>query len=550
MLTPVPNPAAYGLVETDASGRVRRFIEKPTTPARSPPTPSTPASTCWTRARSRSCPPGENHSIERAFFPALLRRGDLVRACVHRGYWIDIGTPEKYLQVHRDILGGALPRRSSTARPATGAGSTRTRGSTRRAELEGPFYVGPGCRVEAGAHVGPGRRAHRATSRSRAGALGARLRASGRAARSARVRQRRGRAARPRACAWAPRPPRARRRARRGHGRQRSLAHALTALTRSGSGRRIQGMSVIVDPGIFKAYDIRAIYPSQIDGEVARRVGPRLRGLPRGRAQAHRRRPRRARSRRPRSRASFIEGARSEGAEVTDIGVVGHRHDVLPRRSPGPRRRRHHHRLPQPEGVQRHQDGAPGRPRALAATPASRRSRRRSSPAASPTRATREGKVVPRTISDDYADHCLVVHRRRPRSRASRSCSTPATAWAPSAPRRIFKRLPARARQDVLRPRRHLPEPPARPARGGEPPRDRGARAPRRRRRPRHRLGRRRRPLLLRRRHRRVRARRLRDRAPRRGVRARRSRAPRSSTTCAPRARCATACRPRAARPS
>jgi len=29
LLTPVPNPAAYGLVETDAAGRVLRFLEKP-----------------------------------------------------------------------------------------------------------------------------------------------------------------------------------------------------------------------------------------------------------------------------------------------------------------------------------------------------------------------------------------------------------------------------------------------------------------------------------------------------------------------------------------
>ena len=29
VLAPVPNPAAYGLVETDGDGRVRRFIEKP-----------------------------------------------------------------------------------------------------------------------------------------------------------------------------------------------------------------------------------------------------------------------------------------------------------------------------------------------------------------------------------------------------------------------------------------------------------------------------------------------------------------------------------------
>ena len=28
-----------------------------------------------------------------------------------------------------------------------------------------------------------------------------------------------------------------------------------------------------IEPGIFKAYDIRGLYPSQLDAEVARRVG-------------------------------------------------------------------------------------------------------------------------------------------------------------------------------------------------------------------------------------------------------------------------------------
>ena len=39
-------------------------------------------------------------------------------------------------------------------------------------------------------------------------------------------------------------------------------------------------MSVTVDPGIFKAYDVRAIYPTQINGEVARRVGRARETLP------------------------------------------------------------------------------------------------------------------------------------------------------------------------------------------------------------------------------------------------------------------------------
>jgi NDP-sugar pyrophosphorylase family protein len=45
-------------------------------------------------------------SIERSFFPSLIERHETFVAYVYRGYWIDIGTPEKYQQVHRDIMDG------------------------------------------------------------------------------------------------------------------------------------------------------------------------------------------------------------------------------------------------------------------------------------------------------------------------------------------------------------------------------------------------------------------------------------------------------------
>ena len=47
-----------------------------------------------------------SYSIERAYFPSLVERGEPFFAYVDRGYWIDIGTPEKYVQVHRDMFDG------------------------------------------------------------------------------------------------------------------------------------------------------------------------------------------------------------------------------------------------------------------------------------------------------------------------------------------------------------------------------------------------------------------------------------------------------------
>jgi phosphomannomutase len=75
-----------------------------------------------------------------------------------------------------------------------------------------------------------------------------------------------------------------------------------------------------IDPGIFKAYDVRGLYPSQLDAEVARRVGRAFvdylgaRGIAVGRD---------CRLSSPELAAAFVEGARSQGAAVTDIGVVG-----------------------------------------------------------------------------------------------------------------------------------------------------------------------------------------------------------------------------------
>ena len=154
VLAPVPNPAAYGLVETDGGGRVLRFIEKPD-PAQITTDTINAGIYVLETPVLELIPPAVSHSIERAFFPALLARGDQVSAHIHRGYWIDIGTPAKYLQVHRDILSRRFPVDLQGQRTGEGwvhAGARLGAGAT----LEGAFYVGPGCEVSGGAQLGAG----------------------------------------------------------------------------------------------------------------------------------------------------------------------------------------------------------------------------------------------------------------------------------------------------------------------------------------------------------------------------------------------------------
>jgi NDP-sugar pyrophosphorylase family protein len=150
LLTPVPNPAAYGLVETDREGRVHRFLEKPR-----PAQITTDTINAGSIARDRVRPDaGGCQPLDRAWLPPPLARGDLVLGPVHRGYWIDIGTPEKYLQVHRDILNHRFSVPLDGEGRKGGVVHRSARVST-EALLDGRFYVGPRCEVEAGARVGP-----------------------------------------------------------------------------------------------------------------------------------------------------------------------------------------------------------------------------------------------------------------------------------------------------------------------------------------------------------------------------------------------------------
>ena len=74
------------------------------------------------------------------------------------------------------------------------------------------------------------------------------------------------------------------------------------------------------DPGIFKAYDIRGLYPSQIDGEGARQIARAFVGYLGARRIAV---GRDARLSSPEIAGAFVAGARSEGCDVVDLGVVG-----------------------------------------------------------------------------------------------------------------------------------------------------------------------------------------------------------------------------------
>jgi mannose-1-phosphate guanylyltransferase len=107
VLTPVPNPTAYGLVETAPDGRVLRFLEKP----------SPEEVTCDTinagiyilEPKVLECvPENEPFMFEYGVFPRLLELGERFYAYTWRGYWRDIGTSASYLAANMDVLAGRV----------------------------------------------------------------------------------------------------------------------------------------------------------------------------------------------------------------------------------------------------------------------------------------------------------------------------------------------------------------------------------------------------------------------------------------------------------
>src|SRR5829696_6110995 len=145
-LHPVGDSAAYGLVSCTADGAVVEFLEKT-----GEPVPGTVNAGIYALERSvfDLIPPGQRMSVEREVFPRLAGNG--LYGEVLEGYWMDIGTPERYLQATWDILEG----RVETAVKPTGPGMhVDPAAEVAESAVVGPRAVlGPRCRLEPGAEV-------------------------------------------------------------------------------------------------------------------------------------------------------------------------------------------------------------------------------------------------------------------------------------------------------------------------------------------------------------------------------------------------------------
>lgn len=150
-LVPVEDPTAYGLVLTDDERRVLEFREKPA-PEDVPPNPRINAGAyVLERDVMDLIEPGKAVSFEREVFPKLI--GDGIYAYDADGYWLDLGTPERYVEATRDLLDNKVSSWLSDSLSAEGRSVALT-ASTELGIIREPVAIDERVTVEAGATVG------------------------------------------------------------------------------------------------------------------------------------------------------------------------------------------------------------------------------------------------------------------------------------------------------------------------------------------------------------------------------------------------------------
>jgi len=146
VLAPVDNPRSYGLVETESDGRIRQFLEKPREDEITVNTINAGTYVLEPNVLDY-IPAGENHSFEYGLFPNLLERKEAFYAHIpQRTYWIDIGTPERYLRVHHDLLANRVGRIHIKERRGNFDSATI-------AEIDDLSMIGDDCSIKPGAQI-------------------------------------------------------------------------------------------------------------------------------------------------------------------------------------------------------------------------------------------------------------------------------------------------------------------------------------------------------------------------------------------------------------
>jgi mannose-1-phosphate guanylyltransferase len=149
-LTPVEDPTAYGLVECSSDGRITRFLEKPSWDQVTTNLVNAGAY-IMNKELLKRIPPQTSYSFERQLFPQMLEQCDPMYAFSAPAYWMDIGTPQKYIQLQKDILRGEVKGYTIIQGKVVKIGQGCNIHS--ETQIIGPAIIGDNCQISRGVKI-------------------------------------------------------------------------------------------------------------------------------------------------------------------------------------------------------------------------------------------------------------------------------------------------------------------------------------------------------------------------------------------------------------
>lgn len=152
-VTHVDNPSAYGVIEHDENGFITAFKEKPK-PDETSSNLINAGVYIFEPELLKEIPAGRAVSIERETYPLLLSKGYKMAIYDRCSYWLDLGTPQKYLKAHKDILKGLIKIKEHDFNK-NAQYISKTAKISRFAKIKEPVYIGDNVEISSFANIGP-----------------------------------------------------------------------------------------------------------------------------------------------------------------------------------------------------------------------------------------------------------------------------------------------------------------------------------------------------------------------------------------------------------
>lgn len=147
----VDDPREYGLIEKDDSGRIQRFLEKPSWGQATTSLANTGIYVLSKEAISE-IPDSKSFDFAKDLFPKLMQDKKHLNCYHAEGYWCDIGDIGSYLKCQKDLLLGKIRFPLKKAAEAIYAKDYLPSGNY---TIVPPVYIGSGVEIADDAIIGP-----------------------------------------------------------------------------------------------------------------------------------------------------------------------------------------------------------------------------------------------------------------------------------------------------------------------------------------------------------------------------------------------------------